>query len=584
MSALIATLAWAWAVVLPPVLGAAIARAVLGRSAPRLLIAAAGVGLGHGLTSALFFLCLLIGGGASPPLIVALELSVLAAAAWAIARRGSADGCWSITRGPLESADRWGLRGAAFVVAACVAHLVIAFALSPHGGWDAWAIWNLKARFLARDGFEDLFAPELWSSHPDYPLLLSSSVARAWVILRGESILVPMAVAAGFWAALVAFLFSGLLLLRGTTSAAVGVAVLLSASSLTTHTASQVADIPVASLLLGSLVLAAAGIRSSPSTSWRPLALAGAHAGLTAWTKNEGALMVLALALVAIVSVRWWRAEFDRRTCMGAVAGALAPLLVVAAFKLQSPATNDVLAAQDMVTSWERLSDGGRWCTIALDLAARSVTFGDWPWPTPLLLCAAVLLSRVDRTELPLSVAGAVALVLIGSGFFFVYLLTPYDLEWHLDSSANRLILQLWPATVFLSLLALAGARSPRSRVLCVLAATLAACLAIGDRATTRQLPRVAAFRIEQPLLEVAPHLAARGRVGILTGEREGSIEHAAVLFGAQYTLAPRLLVAGDTERVLVVMPNATSPAEDRFDVVIRGAAGVRVLRRREPR
>ena len=57
----------------------------------------------------------------------------------------------------------------------------------PHGEWDAWAVWNLKARFLLR-GAEDwtaLFSPAL--PHPGYPLMLPGTVARLWMWLGTET-------------------------------------------------------------------------------------------------------------------------------------------------------------------------------------------------------------------------------------------------------------------------------------------------------------------------------------------------------------------------------------------------------------
>ena len=35
-------------------------------------------------------------------------------------------------------------------------------------------------------------------------------------------------------------------------------------------------------------------------------------------------------------------------------------------------------------------------------------------------------------------------------GYFFVYVLTPLDLAYHLATSLNRLFLQLWPGVIFL--------------------------------------------------------------------------------------------------------------------------------------
>jgi hypothetical protein len=35
------------------------------------------------------------------------------------------------------------------------------------------------------------------------------------------------------------------------------------------------------------------------------------------------------------------------------------------------------------------------------------------------------------------------------AGFFFVYIVSPFNLEWHLDTSLDRLLLQVWPLAVF---------------------------------------------------------------------------------------------------------------------------------------
>jgi len=69
----------------------------------------------------------------------------------------------------------------------------------PHAGWDAWAIWNIRARFLFRTEpgqWTDAFADQLSYSHPDYPLLLPLSVSRAWTFIGEETVLVPILIGA----------------------------------------------------------------------------------------------------------------------------------------------------------------------------------------------------------------------------------------------------------------------------------------------------------------------------------------------------------------------------------------------------
>jgi hypothetical protein len=67
----------------------------------------------------------------------------------------------------------------------------------PHGFWDAWAIWNMRARFLFRSGNQYINAfSSLYSwSHPDYPLLLPCNVARIWTYVGYESKFAPILIA-----------------------------------------------------------------------------------------------------------------------------------------------------------------------------------------------------------------------------------------------------------------------------------------------------------------------------------------------------------------------------------------------------
>ena len=63
------------------------------------------------------------------------------------------------------------LAGTAAIFGVCA--VIVASYNNPYGGWDAWAIWNLKARFLffgIDDGaWAQMFAPEVVWNHPDYP-------------------------------------------------------------------------------------------------------------------------------------------------------------------------------------------------------------------------------------------------------------------------------------------------------------------------------------------------------------------------------------------------------------------------------
>ena len=72
--------------------------------------------------------------------------------------------------------------GLALAVVAAIAN----YCKSPLGDWDAWTIWNQRARFLLRgsEQWRQAFSPVF--AHTDYPLLLPSSNARLWSYLGAE--------------------------------------------------------------------------------------------------------------------------------------------------------------------------------------------------------------------------------------------------------------------------------------------------------------------------------------------------------------------------------------------------------------
>ena len=60
-----------------------------------------------------------------------------------------------------------------------------------YGEWDAWAMWNTKAEFLMSQHWKQLFSPELYWMHADYPLLLPSIIAGGWSALGINSPWIP---------------------------------------------------------------------------------------------------------------------------------------------------------------------------------------------------------------------------------------------------------------------------------------------------------------------------------------------------------------------------------------------------------
>ena len=106
---------------------------------------------------------------------------------------------------PGEAAPRWLWLLFAVSCAAAAAAFVEHTVRFPDGGWDAWMIWNLRARFLVRAAdFRTAFSPDLaFLAHQDYPWLVPGAVAQAFAAF-GESRALPALAAAIFGALAVA--------------------------------------------------------------------------------------------------------------------------------------------------------------------------------------------------------------------------------------------------------------------------------------------------------------------------------------------------------------------------------------------
>ena len=366
---------------------------------------------------------------------------------------------------------------AAFVIAlgAALYSAILRTRAYPHGdGWDAFAIWNLHARFLFRGGshWRDAFTPLLPWSHPDYPLFLPAVIAHFWTYLGRDDPHVPAIIGFGFTFATVGLLLSALTILRGRAQAMLGAISLLATPSFIEQGAWQYADIPLSFFYLATIALLCLHDDQAQEAASQPsglLALAGVAAGFAAWTKNEGVLFLGAIILSRqLISIRGRRrstmagAKIKLARHSGILLAASAPaFLLIIYFKHWIAPPGDLFSAPS--TMLHKLLDLTRYWAIIKWYVKGFFRFGDWLVPGSLLLVGFYCVAGKEdsRVEQPGLRTSALALALTLAGYFAVYLITPYDIYWHLRFSLFRLFLQLWPATLALFFLAVTGPAGP---------------------------------------------------------------------------------------------------------------------------
>jgi hypothetical protein len=414
------------------------------------------LGLALGLSSCSFFLSLaLVGPGRgylalTEALFFAGALAAVAAASRRLLRPGP-------VLPPVATPPGRLLPVALAATLACtVARFVVVSVRCPHGHYDAWGIWNLRARFLFRGGrrWRDAFlierTPVDWS-HPDYPLLLPATVARGWYYLGHETTLVPVLVAGLFTFATVGLLLSVLALLRGPRQGCLAGLVLLGTTFFVDLGSSQYADVPLGFFMLAATALVVLHDRSGAGDG-RLLVLAGLMAGCAAWTKNEGLLFLVAVVLARVAlgaRPHGWRRSGRELLAFGL--GLLPLAVILLSFKTQFAPPNDLVAEQGLRATVARLLDGSRYVVVGQAFATEVRHIG--PWAVVLLAGYFVLLGRAPRpgSAFPLLVVG-----LMTAAYALVYLTTPRPLTWHLATSLDRLLMQLWPTALLAYFLAVA--------------------------------------------------------------------------------------------------------------------------------
>ena len=406
-----------------------------------------GIGLGLGISSCLYFLRLVLFPGQGGYLLIQIVFFALVVIGTILRGKSSPR-----ARLRFKSISAWQLflgLAALLVLGFTLYYLLMTYRISPHGDYDAQAIWNLRARSMLRLGenWENAFSPDINRNfHMDYPLLIPLNVVGGWNTLGSEVLRVPAVQSMLFLLGLAGLAFSALAYLRSSSQAAIGMIVLLATPFIVQFSTFQTADIPLAYFFLASAILFVLALQQN---SRGLLFLCGLAAGLSAWTKNEGLTFVLIISvsmLIALVPGKEWSG-------ISSFLGGLAlPLLTILLFKILLPARNDLLADNAVVQILQKIADPVRYGAIFIHLKTETAGLGGWPVNILILLALYGLVMGKNRSfrygrPLWLLVFIVAAQFL---AYFLIYLITPNDLEWQLNYSMSRLLIHLFPTALLL--------------------------------------------------------------------------------------------------------------------------------------
>lgn len=424
------------------VLGFSIAHLIWanGRISSLLLKFFIGIPLGMGIASFLLFFSKW--AALDHPTCIVIELAVVAAAATLMfLKRGNPFGKITFD---MDAALMKQNRGMITILVLAIIISLIGFfttvILYPHGREDAWSNWNLIARFIYHsDDLSNALGYIAASSFPGYPFMIGLDVASGWIFVNTATTRIPIILAGLFTFSIPAILFFGLFKTRGIRVASIA-AILVMGPWLSQQGSFLMSDVPMAAYYLGAGVLISLYHRDEePGLA----TLAGLLAGFSGWVKNDGTPFVLITSLMMLVmSLR----KRDATGIIRFVIGLALPLAVVLTYReFLAASGNIVTSAGDMLP---RLLDADRIRTVLVFFLKQTYLFGSPAYAYTLILLAILLVGGVDfRNENALFIA--LIFLLQYAAYFAVYLITPLDLLWHLNSSMPRVFVHIAPLLAF---------------------------------------------------------------------------------------------------------------------------------------
>lgn len=334
----------------------------------------------------------------------------------------------------------------AYIVGICAVVSAVSL-LEPLAEWDVLAIWAMKAKVLLHEPaslsgyFTDVSKAY---SHLDYPLLWPMAMAWVWTWTAQPDLLAVKALAPALLCSMVALFFALLRRQHSRTHALVFTALLAGVPMLLSQTARLMSDAPLALFVMGAFICCYLWLESGHPDDLR---LAGVLAAGMLFTKNEGVGLWAILVLIAAIAIV---VERKRKLFAPAVVWlAAAPLSLTAVwfvFRLGIPKLHEDYGGR--IDPVYFLTNASR---VPEVLSGSLGFFGQWNdwlllWPLVGLGLAVAPMNGLRRPGIYLFLAATLPLLMYG----YVYVVSPWDLKELMETTANRLLLQVAPLWVFL--------------------------------------------------------------------------------------------------------------------------------------
>lgn len=308
----------------------------------------------------------------------------------------------------------------------------------PWGAWDGTFIWNLHAKFLAdQEIWLQLFNKQISWSHPDYPLFLPSLIAIFWNLDGSISTIIPILISLLPLLGIIVILYSSL---NNTLVGFVPCAIIISDKVFMGQASSQYADTWLAFfILLGTYLIA------SVKHNKNIIFVVGIIVSGAFWVKNEGLFFFIITSFLV-----FFQYKSDKKLIVKYFSGTIILIIILILFKINNYTENDMLPGL-FKTFGIKLFDSNRYILI---FKYFKITILDkFPILPFLLLFSVIYYPKFEKSN----IYPFLGIIFLICTYFFIYLFTPKDLAWHLETSLDRLIHHVYPSLLFLFFIRIDG-------------------------------------------------------------------------------------------------------------------------------
>ncbi len=314
----------------------------------------------------------------------------------------------------------------------------------PYGGWDAWSVWNLKARFLflAKKNWQDIFSPILWRSSPHYPILLPLINIWGWSLLSQPSSITPAITASIFTFITIGLLFSMLkpyinhILLYLTVFATTTNPLFLKLAC------SQYCDIVFGYYLLATiscLIMA----KQTKKTSF--CLLTGLFTGILSFTKPEGLVSAGILLLLYIPYLVYQNKSYSiyiKKITVKFIAGLSITSMIPAIFYIVYAPAN--ITFENKISSMNLLDILFRIRAIFYSYFMKLININQWHG---LLLFLFILLitNQKKASDQYIIIIPIYLIIYTIITSFYYFINTYFEINWWLGVTLDRIIFALLP-------------------------------------------------------------------------------------------------------------------------------------------